>query len=86
MSMKYNAQETTWTDYLPRNVFNRLASCLTTRGDIPILVWAKWQHAQDTGKSTTKEDCLIDILELLECNGLENVTELTQEEWDELTA
>lgn len=86
MSMKHNTQETTWTDYLPCNVYNRLCGCFTTHGDIPTLVWAKWQHAQDMGESTTKEDCLIDILELLECNGLENITELTQEEWNKLTA
>ena len=39
--MECNAQKTTWTDYLPRNVYNRLVSCLTTHGDIPTLVWAK---------------------------------------------
>ena len=32
----------------------------------------------------TKEDCLIDILELLDCNRLEEVTDLTVEEWESL--
>lgn len=36
--MSRKTQETTWTDYLPRNVYNRLASCLTTHGDISTLV------------------------------------------------
>lgn len=80
--MSRKTQETTWEGYLPRNVYNRLVSCLTTHGDIPTLAWAKWQHAQDTGQDVTKVETLEDILELLECNGLENITELTQEEWD----
>lgn len=84
--MSRKTPETTWEGYLPRNVYNRLCGCLTTHGDIPILAWAKWQHAQDTGRDMTKKEALEEILELLECNGLENVTELTQEEWDELTA
>ena len=84
--MSRKTQETTWIDYLPRYVYNRLASSLTTHGDIPTLVWAKWQHAQDAGRDMTKVEALEEILELLECKGLENVTELTQEEWDKLTA
>lgn len=84
--MSRKTQETTWEGYLPRNVYNRLCGCLTTHGDIPTLVWARWQHAQDTGQDMTKVESLEDVLELLECNGLEHITELTQEEWEELTA
>ena len=76
-----------WTDYLSHNVYMRLAQCQTTKGDLPILLNAKWQWAQDTGKYNgyTKEDILVDILDLLDCNGLDSVTELTMEEWRNLT-
>lgn len=76
-----------WLDYLPYNVRLRLAQCQTTKGDLTILLDAKWQWAQDTGRYNghTKEDMLADILNLLDCNGLDNVTELTMEEWRSLT-
>lgn len=32
-----------------------------------------------------KEDALVDILDLLDCNGLDSVTQLTMEEWRNLT-
>ena len=76
-----------WFDYLPYNVRLRLAQCQTIKGDLPILLNAKWQWAQDTGhyNGYTKEDMLADILDLLDCNGLDSVTELTIEEWRNLT-
>lgn len=77
---------TNWLDYLPYNVRLRLAQCQTTKADLPILLEAKWQWAQDTGRYSgyTKEDFLVDILDLLDCNELYSVTELTQEEWNNL--
>lgn len=76
-----------WFDCLPYNVRLRLAQCQTTKGDLPILLDAKWQWAQDMGhyNGRTKEDILVDILDLLDCNGLDGVTELTIEEWRNLT-
>ena len=76
-----------WLDYLPYNVRLRLAQCQTTKGDLSILLDAKWQWAQDTGHYSgyTKEDLLDDILELLDCNGLDDVIVLTMEEWRNLT-
>ena len=76
-----------WLDYLPYNVYMRLAQCQTIKGDLPILLDAKWQWAQDTGhyNGYTKEDILADILDLLDCNGLDSVTDLTIEEWRNLT-
>ena len=76
-----------WLDYLPYNVYMRLAQCQTTKADLSILLDAKWQWAQDTGHYSgyTKEDLLDDILELLDCNGLDGVTVLTIEEWKNLT-
>lgn len=75
-----------WLDYLPYNVRLRLAQCQTTKDDLPMLLNAKWKWAQDTGHYSgyTKDDLLADILDLLDCNGLENVTELTVEEWSNL--
>lgn len=76
-----------WLDYLPYNVRLRLAQCQTTKGDLAILLDAKWQWAQDTGhyRGHTKDDILVGILDLLDCNGLDSVTELTIEEWRNLT-
>ena len=76
-----------WLDYLPYNVRLRLAQCQTIKVDLPILLEAKWQWAQDTGHCNgyTKDDILVDILDLLDCNGLDSVTELTMEEWRNLT-
>lgn len=76
-----------WLDYLPYNIRLRLVECQTTKDDLSILLNAKWQWAQDTGhyKGHTKDDILVDILDLLDCNGLNSVTELTMEEWRNLT-
>ena len=69
-------------DYLPYNVRLRLAQRQITKGDLPILLDAKWRQAPDTGhyNSRTKEDVIANILDLLDCNGLDSVTELTIEE------
>ena len=77
---------THWTDCLPNEIYMRLANCCTRKNDLSILLDAKWKWAQDTGhyNGYTKEDILVDILDLLDCNGLEDVTELTQEEWNNL--
>lgn len=77
---------THWTEYLPCDVYGRLGECRTRKADLPILLEVKWQWAQDTGRYSgyTKEDVLVDILDLLDCNGLYSVTELTQEEWNNL--
>ena len=78
---------TNWLDYLSGDVHLRLAQCQTTKDDLPILLNAKWRWAQDTGhyNGYTKADMLSDILDLLNCNGLDSVTELTIEEWRNLT-
>ena len=75
-----------WLDYLHYNVRLRLIQCQTTKDDLSILLDAKWQWAQDTGhyNGYTKADFLSDILDLLNDNGLGNVTGLTMEEWCDL--
>lgn len=81
---------TTWTNFIPFDVYIRLCDCQTTKEDLPILVETKWKHTKTKGRNRavkgpyTKEDALIDVLEMLDCNGLDNVTELTQKEWEEL--
>lgn len=86
MTTNNKTNAVSWLDYLPYNVRLRLAQCQTIKGDLPILLDAKWCWAQDTGhyNSCTKEDMLANILDLLDCNGLDNVTELTMEEWRDL--
>lgn len=75
-----------WTGYLSHDIYMCLAQCQTNKRDLPILLDAKWQWVQDTGRYNgyTKEDILVDILDLLDYNGLESVTELTIEEWKNL--
>ena len=76
-----------WTELLPDNVYNRLCNCCTHKADIPVLLDARWQWAQDTDRDKqgyTKEDCLIYVLELLDSNGLEDITDLTSIEWENL--
>ena len=71
---------------MPYNVRLRLAQCQTIKDDLRILLDAKCQWAQDTGhyNGYTKDDMLVDILDLLDCNGLDSVTELIIEEWRNL--
>lgn len=50
----------------------------THKADIPILLDARWQWEQDTSRDKqdyTKENCLIYVLELLNSNGLEDITD-----------
>ena len=87
MTTNNKVNTVSWLDYLPYNVRLRLAQCQTTKGDLSILLDAKWRWVQDTERYNehTKEDALVDILDLLDCNGLDSVTELTMEEWRNLT-
>lgn len=72
-----------WTDRLESGVYGRLCSCNSRMSDIEPLVNAKWGSMKETGKDQkgfTKEDALISILELLECNG--QFFDLTAEEYE----
>ena len=74
-----------WTDTLNFEVSTRLAECRTTKADIPMLVNAKWYSMKLAGKDKegfTKEDALISILELLDCNS--QCIDLTIDEYNEL--
>ena len=74
-----------WVDNLPSDVYNRLRNCRSTKEDIQTLVNVKWAAMKANGKQEqgfTKEDALVDILELLDSNG--HFFDLTREEYDEL--
>ncbi len=76
---------TRWTDYLPEAVYTRLCNCMTLKSDIPALVRAKWRYYVEAGKDKagfTKEDALISVLELLDCNS--STIEITKEEYNNL--
>lgn len=86
MTTNNKTKTVSWLDYLPYNVHLCLVQCQKTKSDLPILLNVKWQWEQDAGhyNGHTKEDILADILDLLDCNGLNSVTELTMEEWKNL--
>ena len=74
-----------WTDYLPEAVYTRLCNCQTLKTDLPVLVSAKWRDYVKAGKDKagfTKEDALISVLELLDCNSCG--IELTKDEYNDL--
>ena len=74
-----------WLKYLSDDVHTRLGNCCSCKEDIPLLVNAKWRYYKEIGKDKkgfTKEDALIAVLELLDCNG-QNV-DLTRDEYNEL--
>lgn len=74
-----------WTDNLSNDVYDRLCACRTIKADLPELVGAVWAGYQKDGKAArgfTKEDALVFVLELLDCNSC--FFDLTKEEYDDL--
>lgn len=39
-----------WIDFLPEDVYQRLANCNSVKSDIPVLVDAKWRGYRELGK------------------------------------
>ena len=78
----------TWIDKLKEvatETYTRLGACRITKKDIETLVNVKWTMMVEAGKREqgfTKEDALIDVLELLDCNG--QYFDLSKEEYNEL--
>lgn len=75
----------TWMDNLSSGVCERLGACRTVKADLPELVNAKWLSYQENGKAEkgfTKEDALVAVLELLDCNSC--YFDLTRDEYDDL--
>ena len=76
-----------WAELPTYSVYNRLCNFLSHKADISILLDTRRQWIQDTGhdkQGYTKEDCLIYVLELLDGNGLEDITNLAPIEWENL--
>lgn len=76
-----------WLKHLSSDVFNRLCSCRTTKEDLRELVNAKWLTYKEEGladRGFTKEDALVAVLELLDCNSLS--FDLTATEYNDLCA
>lgn len=74
-----------WTDNLPEDVYNRLCNCRSRRSDLETLVNVKWRSMVESGKREegfTKEDALVQILDLLDSNGL--FFDLSRAEYDGL--
>ncbi len=76
-----------WTERLKPDVLERLEHCRSRKSDVPDLVNAKWALLKQEGKDKegfTKEDALVSVLELLDCNGQDIGAELTVDEYNEL--
>lgn len=76
-----------WIDYLPSDVRERLKNCISRKDDLPALLEAKWKAMKEQGKDKegfTKEDALVDILDLLDSNG--KFIDLSKEEYIDLIA
>lgn len=76
-----------WLKHLSTDVYTRLCSCRTIQADLQELVNAKWLFYKETGKAEkgfTKEDALVAVLELLDCNS--QSFDLTADEYNDLCA
>lgn len=73
-----------WVELLPSDVYARLGECKTIKSDLPALVDSKmkWMKADPKHSDYTKEDAIVFILELLDCNG--QYFDLTKEEYEKL--
>lgn len=74
-----------WTEFLPSGVYSRLCACRSRRDDLETLVNVKWYAMKQAGKDKegfTKEDALVCILDLLDCNS--QFFDLTRCEYDAL--
>ena len=84
-----SATATRWVDMLPEDVYNRLAACANRKSDLPILVDTKWKSMKGRGleeQGFTREDALVEVLELLDSNSQDYLADLTVDEYDELKA
>ena len=80
-----NNERRSWLDSLKEDVLRRLGNCCSRRSDLQALVDAKWGWMVASGKKEqgfTKEDALISVLELLDCNG--QFFDLTHDEYADL--
>lgn len=73
-----------WNDRLSEDVKMRLAECRTIKKNLRELVDAKFASYQESGKNLTREDALISVLEMLDCNGKDFGADMTSAEYDSL--
>ena len=74
-----------WYEYLPGDVYMRLCNCRSRRDDLQTLVNCKWYAMKEAGKDKagfTKEDALVQILDLLDMNG--QFCDISRAEYDAL--
>ena len=71
-----------WTDYLDSDVRQRLGNCNSRKSDIVPLTQAKWAVLKNKPGNWTKEDALVQVLELLDSNS--RYFDLTREEYDDI--
>ena len=67
-----------WVQTLPKDVYCRLAECSIIKKDVPVLI----QVYKETHKEFTIDQIIADIFELLETNGQQELTELSQKEYE----
>ena len=67
-----------WAQALPKNVYYRLAECSIIKEDIPVLI----QTYKETHKEFTYDQIIADIFELLETHVQQELTELSQKEYE----
>lgn len=79
-------QRKNWTSNLPADVYLRLCECRNTRDDLPILVNTRWAWMKDKEKfdGFTKEDALVYVLELLDCNSQWELADVSEDEYNDL--
>lgn len=71
-----------WIDLLDRDVYRRLANCCSKKRDIIPLTQAKWAVLRNTPGNWSREDALIQVLELLDSNS--QPIDLTKDEYDDI--
>ena len=76
-----------WMEFLKPDVYERLCNCRCIKADLPELINAKCKYYAENGMAEfTREDALVAVLELLDCNNQNELADLTREEYDALKA
>lgn len=78
--MSENEKKVNWLDLLDEHVRERLGNCVSRKSDILPLAQAKWAVLKNQPGGWTPEDALVQVLELLDCNG--RFFDLTRVEYD----
>ena len=73
-----------WTDLLNEDQYIRLCECRSIMADVPALIQTQWAWNQINHKKMTKEDTVVQILELLDANSQWGLAAVATEEFDEL--